>query len=55
MAAQHSLTIFPLYPVAFRLAEFDFEVRYKKVKDNLFYDALSRLLTRLPTVEDDEG
>ena len=37
-----------------RLAEFDFEVRYKKGKDNQHADALSRLLTASPTVDNDE-
>lgn len=37
-----------------RLAEFDFEVGFKKGKDNQHADALLRLLTESPTVEDDE-
>ena len=37
-----------------RLAEFDFTMAYKKGADNHHADALSRLLTGSPTVEDDD-
>lgn len=37
-----------------RLTEFDFEVSYKKGNEDHHEDALSRLLTGYPTVEDDE-
>lgn len=36
------------------LAEFDFELRYSKRKDNHHADALSGLLTASPTVHDSE-
>ena len=38
-----------------RLSEFNFSIKYKKGADNHHADALSRLLTGAPTVNDDEN
>lgn len=37
-----------------RLSKFDFEVRFKKCKDNHNADDISRLLSKSPTVQDVE-